>query len=459
MGLLQRIRGTWRNPKRGSVTDLESYITQLQSVYNGYGYAGYQQTLAGQPAERIPNDLMAYSQQVYAANGPIFALMAVRMLAFSSIRFQFQRLNNGRPSGLFGTRDLSILETPWIGGTTQDLLTRMITDADLAGNAYLTIQNGELVRLRPDWVYIVLEPRYMRGSILGYKRVGYVYQELGIGSSQHEPIPIALDEMAHFAPHPDPLAAYRGMSWITPVIREVVNDKMMGRHQQKFFENGATPNLMVSMDAAVKHEDFLRFREAFKTEYAGVDNAYKTMVLGGGADVSVVGANFEQMAFTSTQGRIETRLAAAARVPVTIVGFSEGLQGSSLNSGNFREARKELADMTMHPLWQNACGSLQNILHVPLLGNSARLWYDARDVPFLREDAKDAAEINKVKASTISVLIQSGYEADSVVQAVLSEDFSLLKHTGLFSVQLQPPLTKNPQAIAPPPPKAGAKPL
>ena len=47
-----------------------------------------------------------------------------------------------------------------------------------------------------------------------------------------------------------------------------------------------------------------------------------------------------------------------------------------------------------------------------------RLWYDADDVPFLREDEKDAAEIAKVRAETISTLITAGYEPDSVVAAV-----------------------------------------
>jgi phage portal protein BeeE len=439
------------NPKRAtperSITDLESYINALQSVYySGIGIPGYQQTLAGEPAEKAPDNFVSYAQQLYAANGPIFALTAVRMLAFSGIRFQFQRMVNGRPSRLFGSQALGILEHPWQGATTQDFLTRMILDADLAGNAYFALMNNELVRLRPDWTYIVLQPRAVSGSsALGYKRMGYVYQEQGIGS-QFDPVFLPVNEVIHFAPLPDPLATYRGMSWVTPVIREFTNDKLMTRHQTKFFENGATPNLFIKLDSAVKFEDFLRFKENFRENYEGVEKAYSTMVLGGGADATVVGADFHQMSFTSSQGRIETRLAAAARVPVTIVGFSEGLQGSSLNSGNFREARRELADMTMHPLWQNVCGSIEHILnvpgHAPGETHNVRLWYDSRDVPFLREDARDAAEITATKASAINSLITAGYEAGSVVEAVTTEDLTLLRHTGLFSVQLQPPRTE-----------------
>lgn len=449
MGLGQRLARVF-NPKRArhsiTIEDLNSYFAALQSYYYTGTGLPYQQTLAGQPAEKAPDSFVAYAQQLYASNGPVFALTSVRMLAFSGIRFQFQRLSNGRPSQFFGSSELRILEHPWQGATTQDLLARMILDADLAGNSYWAVMDGELVRLRPDWVYIILQPRAVSGSgALGYKRIGYVYQEEGFGSG-FDPVFIPTDEIIHFAPTPDPLATYRGMSWITPVIRELTNDKLMTRHQTKFFENGATPNLFIKLDAAVKFEDFLRFKEKFREDYEGVEKAYSTMVLGGGADATVVGADFNQMSFTSTQGRIETRLAAAARVPVTIVGFSEGLQGSSLNSGNFREARRELADMTMHPLWQNVCGSIEHILNFPNpypgAAQNVRLWYDARDVPFLREDARDAAEITQVKASAISSLITSGYEAQSVVEAVVTEDLTRLRHTGLFSVQLQPPMTE-----------------
>jgi phage portal protein BeeE len=231
------------------------------------------------------------------------------------------------------------------------------------------------------------------------------------------------------------------MSWLTPVLRELQNDRLMQRHQRAFFENGATPNMVVSLDESVDFDKFKRFKESLNLEHRGAENAYKTLFLGGGADVTVVGADFQQMSFSQTQGRVETRLAAAAGVPVTVVGFSEGLQGSSLNAGNYGQARRRFADGTMHPLWQNAAGSLQAIVKPP---PGSRLWYDSRDIPFLREDARDSAEIQGRQAATIRQLIDAGYEAASVVAAVSAEDWSLLTHTGLFSVQLQPAGTAAP---------------
>ncbi|MBT2213466.1 phage portal protein [Actinomadura sp. NEAU-AAG7] len=445
MNLLRRALD--RRPAR-SISTLDDYAAALEAfTFNGntYPVGVPQQTLTGQ-TERIAHSLTGYATHAFGANSAVFACMATRMLVFAAARFQYQRFSQGRPSELFGDATLRLLEVPWPGGTTQDLLARMIQDADLCGNSYWTVSDGELIRLRPDWVGIVLEPRRIYGGQVGYRRVGYTYTEHGPGSGAN-PALFRVGEVAHFAPLPDPLATYRGMSWLTPVIRDVANDEAMGRHKSKFFENGATPNMIVSFKETVTKEQFRDFIEATEEAHRGVNNAYKTLYLGGGADVEVVGNSFEQMSFTAVQGHGETRIAAAAGVPPIIVGLSEGLQAATYS--NYAQARRRFADGTCHPLWGNAAGSLAPLLPVP---PGARLFYDARDVPFLREDRRDAADIAAVKAQTIRTYIDAGFDADAAIRATESEDLSLLSgaHSGLFSVQLQPPVTATEDDQAPP---------
>ena len=94
--------------------------------------------------------------------------------------------------------------------------------------------------------------------------------------------------------------------------------------------------------------------------------------------------------------------------------------------------------MTLRPLWRSAAGSLAKIAGVPA---GARLWIDVRDVEFLKEDRKDAAEILQLSATTIRSLVDAGYDPDAVIDAVEADDLSRLtgKHSGLYSVQLQEP--------------------
>jgi hypothetical protein len=461
-----------------SLSTIDDYAYALSTF--GYGGLSYPHgngapqlitTQEGMTAEPIHDHFVGLIQGAYKSNGVVFACMLARMLAFSSVRFAYQRINVGKPSELFGDRSLSLLEEPWTGGTTQDLLTRTIQDADLAGNSYWCERGDELVRLRPDWVYIIAARRMVSGlrtgqdgrpvqAPLGWVRLGYVYCEGGIDSGE-EPVYLDAGEVAHYAPVPDPEANFRGMSWLTPIIRQVQADTLMTRHQIKFFENAATPNLVIKHDAAASPEKVRRFAQQMAEEHGGVDNAYKDLNLYPGADAHVVGANLEQLDFKITQGGGETRVAAAARVPPIIVGLSEGLQAATYS--NYGQARRAFADGTCHPLWGNAAGSFAPLLRPEINrlanGGMVRLWYDARDVPLLREDAKEAAEIGEIQARTIRTYVDGGYTPDSAKRAVLSGDLGLLEHTGLYSVQLREPGAEEEPAAAgagqPPPAPVG----
>lgn len=409
----------------------------------------YTTTWGKTPAEPIGDNFCDYVTGGLAGNGVIWSIERVRVALFAEARFQYQKFAKGRPSALWGNEDLEILEHPWTGGTTGDLMARMLLDADFAGNYFAAELHGEIVRLRPDWVEIVLAKRLDNdGAQVGWEKLGYLYYE---GGKQDGVRPAAFlpEDVVHFAPYPDPLANWRGMSWITPVVREVMSDGQATKHKLKWFENAATPNLAVSLPKEISPADFTAFVNQMEDKHTGVDNAHKTLYVGGGADVSIVGANMQQMDFKITQGAGESRLAAAGGIHPTIVGLSEGLQGSSLNSGNFGAARRLVADATLRPLWRNAAGSLEVLVKPP---KGSRLWYDARDVAFLREDAMDAAKIVQIQASVIGNLVREGFEPESAIAAVTTENMDLLVHSGLLSVQLQPPgmPAPTPSSVAPP---------
>lgn len=436
--LLRRITG----PRTArDIQTLDDYGDAVSSFWHGgnqyaLGMSQVQTTYGKEQVERVGPDLTGFGRAAYADNGVIFACMAVRQLVFSAVEFKWRRLGGG-PTDLFGSPELGLFEAPWLGGTTQDLLARVEQDASLAGNAMWAVDQGSLVRLRPDWTDIVMEPRVIRGSRVGWKRIGYAYWEDGVRSSTADPAVFTPDEVAHYAPHPDPLSTYKGMSWLTPLAREVGVDKLMTRHQQKFFTNGATPNVIVRLEPGTTPEQFEKFKKVNEVTHRGVDNAYRTMYVAQAADVTVAGLDFEKMSFKTIRAHGETRVAAAAQVPPVIVGLSEGLEAATYS--NYGQARRRFADGTMHPYWRNAAGSFSTLASPP---RNSRLWYDSRDVPFLREDEKDAAAIQQVEAATIKSLIDAGYKPESVVAAVNASDWTLLEHTHLYSVQLQPPGTE-----------------
>ncbi|HEX7098423.1 MAG TPA: phage portal protein, partial [Acidimicrobiia bacterium] len=357
----------------------------------------------------------------------------------------------GVPGDLFGNQDLAILENPWPNAQTGDLISRAVQDVDLAGNFFAVRRPNRIRRLRPDWVSIILgsdsDPE-ADATDIDAEVIGYAYHPGGYYSDR-DPVILMPEQVAHWAPIPDPLAGYRGMSWLTPILREIIGDSAARDHKVKFFENGATPNMVVSMDLD-DPDKFKRLVEQMDAEYKGVANAYKTLYLAAGATATPVGANFQQLDFKTVQGAGEVRIAAAAGIHPVIVGLAESLAGSSLNSGNFQAARRLTADRTLRPLWGGLASALQTIVPAP---SGARLWYDDRHIPFLADDVKDAAEVRQMNSAAIRQLIDGGFDPDSVVDAVVSGDLGRLKgnHTGLVSVQLLPPGTTGDPTPAPNP--------
>jgi phage portal protein BeeE len=408
-------------------------------VYEGITYPLFGGASYGLQVEQVENSFTGYVNGAYKRNGIIFAVILSRMLLFTEARFQWQRMQAGRPGDLFGTPELAVLENPWPGGTTGEMLARMEQDVSLGGNAYIVRDGNRLRRLRPDWVEIILSAPPNEAAEVDV--VAYRYWPGGIGVGKNPTIYLR-DECAHWSPIPDPDAMYRGMSWITPIIREMQADHAATEHKARFFENAATPNLAVSLKEDLTPAQFIEFVDVMEAAHKGTHNAYKTLYTAKGADVTVVGADMKQLDFKATQGAGETRICMDGGVPPIIVGASEGLQASTYS--NYGMARRKFGDHWARPQWRSVCAALSVLLTAPAGATPARLWYDDRDIAFLREDQKDVAEIQSMEAQSIRQLIDAGFTPDSVPPAIKNQDWDLLVHSGLYSVQLQPPGTTAP---------------
>ena len=416
----------------------------------------YPQTTMGTNREELGSSFGQLVTGAYAGNSIVFSCINARVQLFSEARFQFQRLQDGRPGELFNgpSTYLAPLDEPWPGGTTSQLLKSALIDADLAGNAFIYREGGYLVRLRPDWVTIIAgSPRADASAWdVDVQVAGYGYQPGGPEQGR-ERVYFQASQVAHFKSTHDPARRFSGMSWLVPVIRDVSSDQAATTHKLRYFENAATPNLLVKFDQSMTKAQSQDWIDLFNKDHAGAVNAYKTLFLGGGSDASVVGGNLREANFSAVQAAGELRIASAAGVPPIVIGLAGGLEAATYS--NYGQARRAFADLTMRPLWRDISGALENIITVP---QNARLWYDDRDISFLQEDVKDAADIMAANASSIRQLVDAGYEPDAVIQAIAANDVNRLNgnHTGLYSVQLQPPQTEQTPPAPTPTPQLGA---
>ncbi len=431
MGLRDVARSVFRpystteEEARGSYSFSE-YMGLVEYAFNGNTYMGYASTMSPDKQEELGDNFSAYVQGVYKRNGIVSAAIVTRAQVFSEVQFAMRDRTSYEMSPL--PASARILENPDVNMTQGELLWRMEQDVSLAGNWYGVRIGNKIRRLRPDWVTIMLSesPEDPDTEV-----VGYLYDPPSQDAQAFLP-----EQVAHWSPEPDPEATFRGMSWITPILREIQSDSAATDHKLKFFENAATPNLIISAPESVTNpEQFRIFKDAIDEDQSGRFNAYKTMYLAAGSSVTPVGADLQQLDFKATQGAGETRIASRARVPAVLLGISEGLGGSSLNAGNYGMARRQFADGFLRPHWRSACAALSSLVPVPA---GQELWYDERRVAFLREDEKDNAEIQSTQAAAIRQLVDGGFVPDSVINAVVTDDMTQLEHSGFLSVQLMP---------------------
>ncbi len=65
---------------------------------------------------------------------------------------------------------------------------------------------------------------------------------------------------------------------------------------------------------------------------------------------------------------------------------------------------------------------------------------------FAKPGGAPSQPVEDIKSTTITKYVREGFTAESAIAAVRAQDISLLKHSGLTSVQLQPPMPNGPPA-------------
>lgn len=427
-----------------AITNLDQLAAAIAA--SGQGANRMPTTMGSLKTEAVPPGFEGFARAM-AGCPPAFAAQQKRAAIIGETRLAWKATAGKDPGKLFGNPDLAKFERPWPGGKARDLFTRMEWHAGPAGNAYVIDQGTRLRLLRPDWVAVLYGSQDDPDSPLwatDAEVLGYVYQPGGLTGAKAKAQTFLPDQVAHWAPLPDPLSVGQGMSWLTPVIREIQNDRMATEHKLKYFENGATPNMVVkgitSLDGQpLTPKSFQQIVDMLEDQHAGIANAYKSLYLTAGADATVVGSNMKDLDYAALQAKGENRIAVAASVPAPILGISEGFAGSGLQSGFYQAAKRAFADTWYTPQAGSLAGCLEKLARrVP---DDAELSFDPAANQFLQEDRTDEAEINAKKIEAIRQAVEAGYDPDVTVEAVVNNDLKKLigSHTGLTSVQLQPP--------------------
>lgn len=412
----------------------------FQQFVDWFSFQAKQYGIQGSP-QQLPGDGFAdYVASIHRRNPVVSAAATSRALLMSQIHPVWRNNNvSSTPGRRFGASDLELLERP--GSQTRSAFNfTSEMHAQYAGTAFAVRRGGRAYLLRPDWVKVLLgsdsEPE---GEQLlppsDAEVVAIVYQPESAGK-KGRPEAFMPGEFVRWTPEPDPVYWWRGVSWVSALARELSIDGQVTDYQTKFFEHAATPNLVFIMDEKKSAEQVRQFADVVNDKHAGAMNSHRNMFLGGGTDVKVVGSSLDNLALKDVSGGFESRVAARSLVPSVILNIREGQSGSALNSGNYAQTRRQWADKWFSPQADSWCEAFGDLLPAKA---DADLSWDRSRVTFLQEDELDAANIRKENAVTARQLVEAGYDPDSVIEYLRTDDLSKLTHTGNVSVQLQPP--------------------
>ena len=396
--------------------------------YSGHGYL-----LGGQSYGPNETVRLAGERQALTSNAVVYGIFRARADLFSQARFVWKRYGAGvKPMASDVLRNhplLAPLDYP------ASILEWCEIDVATTGNSYWVLDGGVLRRLPAEWVTIVLgSDRAADDPQLAWdaRPIGVIYKPEGVAAADAEVF--TWQEVAHYCPERDPDARFRGMSWLRPAMEDVVSDNGARRFLTRFWENHATPNNVVTFDPEKDVEEIREFRDLFLEKHQGVDRAFRTAFLGGGADIKVIGSSLKDLDAGNVRQQVHFDIALAAGINPMAIGLMQ------VNYSNTKEGNRSISDRKLRYLWLKAVDAFRPLIPKPA---GFELWYDVSGVAALQADSLDDAQVQAQQAQTMRTLVDGGFVPEAVMDSVTSGDWSKLKHSGLLSVQTQAPGSGN----------------
>ncbi len=276
---------------------------------------------------------------------------------------------------------LDLLDKPNNETTKSDALYVIQSHKKLAGDAFwLKIRNGRrVVALRSiDPTKIELNLRqptpddptaienFHYQDVINGQKVDVIYQP---------------EDMIHLK-KPNPSNPFRGMGVVETMADTIDLDSLTNTTTKTFFQKGAITNFVLSTEQKVTKEQLKRLKAEMRQEYAGADNAYKTMILGGGLKPEKVGFSNKDMEFLDQLEWYRDKIMCGFGNTLASLGMLD-----DVNRATHESAMIEWKRVTVKPDMDSIINSLNEFL-VPEFGDNLILGY-TDPIPEDREDKRD----------------------------------------------------------------------
>jgi HK97 family phage portal protein len=286
---------------------------------------------------------------------------------------------------------LQLLNAPYpeAGITGHELIHIVLTYLELCGNSYVEKLYPEGKPKRPENIIRLwpkIDPRCI-WVIPGEKELisGFVYKSGG------KTVVFSRDEMMQIAYfHPE--NPYYGLAPTEVLRTALIADIRAIDWNRIFFENDATPGLVLSTDQHLTPQQAEAVREHWRDRYQGVQKSHRIAVLSNGLKIQTISPTHTDMDFLNLRGWNREEILAVYGVPPIVVGLYK-----DANRAAAATMRRLFYEQTVIP----RLGKLEATLTAELIpsGEPVKLFFDLGAIEALHEQIDEKANTGKILLS------------------------------------------------------------
>ena len=356
-----------------------------------------------------------FAREGYAGNELVFA--CIREIATSTAEATLC-LYDANHDKIENSPLANLIAKPAEGVTQYEFLENLITQLQIAGNAYVLKERARvgvvsLMLLRPDRIEVI------PGG-------GYSYE---VGGKKYM---IPAEDIGHLK-FPNPNNDFYGLSPLQVLAKQINLDSDATTFTKAYFNNAGVPSGILKLRRKLSNQDEAdRLRSAWHNKFQGNRNWHRIAILDEDATYEKMGGTLGEMEIPSLRNLSESRICSALGVPAILVGANIGLQRSTFS--NYAEARESFWEETLLPLYRRIEQFMVGLLEPEFQRERGYLEFDFSDVRALQEDEDSMVNRQLVRSQIASQLITAGFTPEAALHAAGIEEE--LEHTGFLPTSL-----------------------
>ncbi len=272
-----------------------------------------------------------------------------------------------------------------------EIVTHIIQCLTCTGDAYFLKEKEKSVEYNRLWPVPPWMMKMLFNKTTG-RPAGYLYDPTKMK------IPYKLEDVFHIRWY-HMSSPFTGSSPIKPAMPHLNNKDKAVKYNAKFFENGASPELVFidksgMVDMPPEQQD--QFLKSWDARNKGTDNAHKRAVMPPGIEPMVIGSSLKDMLFGDMQKLDREQVYGFLQIPPSEAGIYE-----FANYANALVQKKTFWENNLIPKKRMIETYVNRQLIWPQWGNEYRMVLDTSDVAALQED-------RQIQATSATMLYNGG---------------------------------------------------